>query len=87
MDLTFPGALDKVDRANTIAAWARLHKIQAYVQGTARSVMIRIHVPQLDIQKGFEYVDTDELNQCLDAVKELTDFANIIALTASIAGK
>lgn len=87
VDLTFPGALNKIDRANTIAAWARQHKIPASVQGTAKSVMIRIHVPQLDIRKGFEYVDMEELNICLDAVKELTDLANIVALTASIVSK
>ncbi len=46
--------------------------------------MIRIHVPQLNIMKGFEFVDKDELNQCFDAIKELTDFANMIELANEI---
>ena len=46
--------------------------------------MIRLHVPKLDIKKGFEFVDTDELNRCFDAIKELSDFANIIEMTNSI---
>ena len=35
-------------------------------------------MPKLEIEKGFESVVTDELNQCFDAVKEFTDLANII---------
>ena len=87
VDLTFPGALDKVDLAKIVAEWARRHKINASVKETAKSVMIRMIVPKIDMLKGFEYVDTEELNECLDAVKELTDFANIVALTVSIAVK
>ena len=46
--------------------------------------MIRIHVPKLDINKGFESADKDELNQCFDAIQELTDFANIVEIMNSI---
>ena len=85
VDLTFPKASDKTDRAKTIADWARQHKIpDATVVQTKKSAMIRIHVPKLDIIKGFESVDRDELNQCFDAIKELTDFANIIEVAISI---
>ena len=88
VDLTFPGASDKTDRAKAIAEWARQHKISdVTVVKTKKSVMIRIHVPQLDIEKGFECVDKDELDQCFNAVKELTDFANLIEMTSSIAGR
>ena len=88
VDLTFPKASDKSDRAKIIADWARQHKISDLsVMKTKKSVLFRIHVPQLDIMKGFEYVDKDELNQCFEAVKELTDFANIIEMTNSIAPK
>ena len=47
--------------------------------------MLRIHVPKLDMIKGFEFVDKDELNQCFEAVKELTDFANMIETASSLA--
>ena len=49
-----------------------------------RGAMIRIHVPKLDIQKGFEFVDRSELDRCFYAVKELTDFANMIEVANSI---
>lgn len=88
VDLTFPKASDKIDRAKIIADWARQHKISdASVVKTKKSAMIRIHVPKLDILKGFEFVDSDELNQCFDAIKELTDFANIIEIANSITSR
>lgn len=86
VDLTFPGASDKADLAKMIADWGRRHKISgASAVKTIKSVMIRCHVPKLDIEKGFEFIDEDELNQCFDAIKELTDFANIIKIANSIA--
>ena len=88
VDLTFPGASDKADRAKVIADWGRKHKIpDITVVQTKKSVMIRIHVPKIDILKGFEFVNKDELNQCFDAIKELTDLANIVEIANSIASK
>ncbi|MBR3108191.1 MAG: hypothetical protein IKH30_13590 [Clostridia bacterium] len=88
VDLTFPKASDKIGHAKIIADWARQHKISdASVVKTKKSAMIRIHVPKLDIIKGFEFVDKDELDQCFDAIKELTDFANIIEMTNSITAR
>ena len=88
VDLTFTKASDKVDKAKIIADWARQHKISdATVVKTKKSAMIRIHVPKLDIIKGFDSVDKDELNQCFDAIKELTDFANIIEMANSITSR
>ena len=85
VDLTFPKASDQMDRAKIIAEWARQHKLSdAAAVKAKKSVMIRIHVPQLDIEKGFDRVDKDELDQCFNAVKELTDFANIIELANTI---
>ncbi len=85
MDLTFPKASDKIDRVKVIAEWARQHKISnTTVVKATKSAIIRIHVPKLSITKGFEYVDKDELAQCFDAIKELTDFANIIETANSI---
>ena len=85
VDLTFPKASENCDKAKIIAEWARQHKISdATVVKAKKSVMIRIHVPQLNIIKGFEFVDKDELNQCFDAIKELTDFANMIEMANSI---
>lgn len=86
VDLTFPKASDKADKANAIADWLRQHQItNATVIKTKKSVMIRAHVPKLDIPKGFDSLKLGELDQCLDTVKELTDFANIIEMTSSIA--
>lgn len=86
VDLTFPGASDGADRARAIVDWAEEHNISgASVVKTKRSVMIRLHVPKLDIKKGFEFIDKNELNQCLDAVKELTEFANMIETARAIA--
>ena len=85
VDLTFLKASDKIDRAKIIADWARQHKISdATVVKTKKSAMIRIHVPKLDIIKGFELVNKNELNQCFDAIQELTDFANIVEMMNSI---
>ena len=88
VDLTFPKASDKIDRAKVIAEWARQHKISnATVVKATKSAIIRIHVPKLSIMKGFEFVDKDELAQCFDAIKELTDFANIIEVANSITSR
>ena len=88
VDLTFPKAADKYDQAKIIADWARQHKLKnATVVMTKRSAMIRIHVPPIEIMKGFDAVDTDDLDQCLNMVKELTDFANIVELTNSITAR
>ena len=85
VDLNFPKASDKIDRVKIIAEWVRLHKLTSAVAVKANKFsMLRLHVPKLDIKKGFEFVDTDELNQCFDAIKELTDFANIIEMTNSV---
>ncbi len=85
VDLTFPGASDKIDRAKCITDWARQHYIlDATVVKTKKSAMIRLHVPKLDIIKGFECIDKTKLNQCFEAIKKLTDFANIIEMTNSI---
>ena len=86
--LTFVKASDSIDRMKTVADWARQHKISnAAVVRTANSAMIRLHVPKLDMEKGFEYVDKDELNQCFEAVRELTNFANMIETVISVIHK
>lgn len=88
VDLTFPKASDKIDRVKAIAEWARRHKIpEAAVIKTKKSAMIRIHVPKLSILKGFESVDKEELDKCFDAIKELTDFANMIEMANYITSR
>ena len=84
VDLTFPKASEKTDRVKIIADWARKHKLDVGVVKTKKSAMFRMHVPKLDILKGFEHIDRDELDQCFDAIKDLTDFANVIAMAHSI---
>ena len=85
VDLTIPKAAEKIEKVKLIAEWARNHKFpDVSVVKARKGAMIRIHVRKLDIQKGFEFVDRDELNRCLDAVKELTDFANMIEVANSI---
>ena len=85
VDLMLLGASDKSDRARIIAEWANQHKMSGLtVVKAKRSSMIRKCVPPLDIEKGFEFVDEDELNQCFDAIKEFTEFANIIEIVRSI---
>ena len=88
VDLTFPKAFDKIDRVKLIADWAGRHKIPgASVVKTKNSAMIRVRVPKLDIVSGFEAVDKDDLDQCFDAVKELTELANVIATASSIVSR
>ena len=85
VDLTFPKVSDKIDRVKIIADWARRHRISNIsVVKTQRSAIIGIHVPKLDILKGFDSVDKDELDQCFVAITELTEFANIIETANSI---
>ena len=85
VDLTFPKASDKIERAKLIAEWARRHDLsEINVVKAKKSVMFRIHVPKLDMEKGFEYVNLKKLNKCFEAVKELTDFANMIEVANSI---
>ena len=85
VDLTFPKAASKIDRVKMIAEWARNHNLSDIrtVKAT-KSAMLRIHVPPLNIENGFENVDKDKLKQCFDVIKELTEFANIIEIANSI---
>ncbi len=84
--MTFPKASDRIDLVNLIASWLRQHKIPgATTKKAQKSAILRIPVPKLDILKGFDSVEKDELNQCFDAIKELAEFANIIGITYSIA--
>ena len=88
VDLTFSRSADKIDRAKVVADWLRRHLIPgATVVKTKKSAMIRVHVPKLDIKKGFENVNKDALNQCFEAIKELTDFANVVETANEIAAK
>ena len=88
VDLTLQRAAEKIDRAKIIADWARHHKIPVTdVLKTKSSTMLRIRVPQLNIEKGFDFVDKDELNQCFDAVKDWTDFANMVKMMFAMTGK
>lgn len=85
VDLNIPKASDKTDRTIIIVDWLRCHKISdATVYKGKKNAMIRIRVPKLDIMSGFENVDLDELNQCFDAIKELTEFANMVEMVNSI---
>ena len=88
VDLTIPGAQDKYDLTKVVADWARQHIVaDIAVVKAKRSVMIRIHVPKLDIESGFESISSGELNKCFNAVKELTDFANMIEMAHSLVEK
>ena len=88
VDLTFSRSADKIDRAKVIADWVRQHVIPgATVRKTQKSAIIRVHVPKIDIKKGFENVNENELVQCFEAIKELTDFANIVEMANEIAWK
>ncbi|MBQ6655023.1 MAG: hypothetical protein IJM79_05810 [Erysipelotrichaceae bacterium] len=88
VDLTFPKAADKSNQARIIADWIRDHGVaETSVVKTKKSVMIRVNVPRLDIQKGLEAVNRDELDQCFQIISRLADFANMIAMTASIVSR
>ena len=88
VDLTFPKASEKVNRVKVIADWVRQHKMpNATVVKTKKSAMIRVHVPKIDMLKDFDTVEKDELDQCFAAIKELTDFANIVEIVDSIADR
>ena len=88
VDLTFLKASEKIDRVKILTDWMRQHKFSdVSVVKTKKSAMIRIHVPKLNIMKGFEFVDQDDLDQCFDAIKELTDLASVIAAANSMISK
>ncbi|MBR2760903.1 MAG: hypothetical protein IKD66_07015 [Solobacterium sp.] len=85
VDMTFPKASEKTDRLKSAAEWAKNHKIpNSAVIKTKKSAMIRTYVPELDIMRGFESVDKEDLNQCFEAINELIDFANIVELMRRI---
>ncbi len=86
VDLTFSRAKDKLDIAKTIAEWAKRHKLpNVSAINSGKSVFFRVHVPKLDMLKGFDAVDQDELEQCFIVIRELTDFANVVEMAHSMA--
>ena len=85
VDLTFPKAADKLEDLRRVAEWARYHGIpDAIVAKRAKAASIRIKVPPFDMRSSFDDVSRKDLEKCFDAIQQLTDLANIIALTYAI---
>jgi len=86
VDLTFSRAKDKLDVAKTVAEWAKRHKLpNMSAINSGKTVFFRSHVPKLDMLRGFDAVDQDELEQCFIVIRELTDFANVVEMAHSMA--
>lgn len=86
VDLTFPKAADKIEDLRRVADWARYHGIpDATVAKRAKAASIRIKVPPFEMRSDFDDVSRKDLDKCFDAIQQLTDLANIIALSHSIA--
>ena len=51
---------------------------------TGGSSALRINVPSLDYNRPFEEVDPHDLDICFEAIKELTDVANVFEVAARL---
>ena len=85
VDLIFPRTADKAEQVKSIAEWLRHHGLpDAATVKAQRSVMIRVRVPKLIIEEGFAAVNKEDLNNCFEVIRELTEYANMIELANSI---
>ena len=85
VDLTFPRTSEKHLQMKRVADWLRTRGIPvAKVIKTKNSNMFRILVPKIDIMAGFEAASKEDLNKCFEAIKQMTDFANIVEEVNSI---
>lgn len=77
VDLTLKKAADKIDDVRILASWLNAHGY-ANVKGAVitNSASLRIIVPKLNMQNAFESVSENELKQCFEALKTLTEIAS-----------
>ena len=88
VDLTFPKTASQYSDLQRIADWARYHGMpDATAAKRGKAASIRIKVPAFNMRSSFEDVKRNDLDKCFDAIQELTNLANLIALAYSLADK
>ncbi len=84
-DLTILHTADKVGQTKVVASWLQKHGMpNVHAVITGGSSALRINVPSLDYNRPFEETDPHDLDICFEAIKELTDVANIFEVAARL---
>ena len=84
VDLTFPRGAKRNDVMLHVAEWLNAHgmpNVSALTTGKAEA--LRIKVPILDQHKPFEDANPDDIKACFDAIRQLSDFALMLARVTS----
>lgn len=85
VDLTIKIAENQFEFITMIAAWAEKHsKFKIIPVDFEKSAGLRISVPALNMQQPFETIDSEDIQTCFDAIQELTELANILAITRNM---
>ena len=85
-DLTFSNASTRMNDVELVANWLRLHGIdgaRAVVAGKAG--VVHIDVPPLNMTIDFDDNDNKKIKACFDVLLQLSEAADVIGLTASLA--
>ena len=85
VDLTISNTADKLDEFTIAEKWLRDsgHNKITVVQ-TGKSAAFRINVPSITMKEPFETWNTHDLNECFEAIQELTDLANMFSVINKI---
>ena len=68
-----------------MALWLRDHGMQNVIAvKTGKAAALRIVVPEIELTKPFEDTPESDLRMCLDAVQELTNYANMLEDTKKV---
>ena len=85
VDLTFNKAATRIDDLSRVADWLRSHNISgARAVATGKGGAIHLDVPKLDMTIPFEDNKEPDVKICFEAIKELVDMANILALAGDL---
>lgn len=83
VDLTLPNASDKLLLVERVASWLRKHNVDVTAEKTGKAGAIRKIVPKLNSEEPFENTDRGDIVECFEAIKEFTDFANLLETALS----
>lgn len=85
VDLTFPDAGKKNAEMEILANWLQVHGItNVRAEVTGKAGALTIYVPSLNTAIPFENNNENDIRNCFDAIKVLTDAANIFALANEV---
>lgn len=79
VDLTLPRCAEKMAAVQRIAEWLSIHGVKNLTAcTTGKAASLRITVQKLDIMNAFELVPQETIDECFEAVSELSKLTSML---------